>query len=212
LNALTSNPIDRLSIFQLCARLEGHPDNAAPAVFGGCTGVQRGVRPTVQRFDVSALLSFVLLIPEVELKTSAARRILPSRITHAAAVENCANACAITAAFASGNYRNLPGAFVDHLHQPYRKRLIPCLPPAIAAAEKAGALGAFLSGSGSTICAITLHSPKKVAAAMLRAAGSTSAHTVITRADNQGARILPLRAPQSATRNPQLRWAAALKI
>src|SRR5438876_6752981 len=82
LNALTGNALDRLSIFQLCARLEGHPDNAAPAVFGGFTVVQSGVRPTVQRFDVSALLSFVLLIPDVELKTSAARRILPSRITH----------------------------------------------------------------------------------------------------------------------------------
>lgn len=201
LNALTGNALDRLSIFQLCARLEGHPDNAAPAVFGGFTVVQSGVRPAIQRFDVSALLSFVLLIPDVELKTSAARRILPSRITHTAAVENCANACAITAAFASGDYHNLRGAFVDHLHQPYRKRLIPFLPPAIAAAEKAGALGAFLSGSGSTIAAVTLRSPKKVAAAMLRAAGSTSAHTLITRADNQGARILPLRTPQSATRN-----------
>src|SRR6266480_4313516 len=132
LNALTGNRLDRLSIFQLCAQLEGHPDNAAPAVFGGFTVVQRGVRPTIQRFDVSALLSFVLLIPEVELRTLAARRILPSRITHAAAVENCANACAITAAFASSDYHNLRGAFVDHLHQPYRKRLIPFLPPAIA--------------------------------------------------------------------------------
>ena len=186
LNALTGNLVEPLSIFQLCARLEGHPDNAAPAVFGGFT-VVRG--QTVQRFDVSGLLSFVLLIPDVELKTSAARRILPSRITHTAAVENCANACAITAAFASGNYRNLRGAFADHLHQPYRKNLIPFLPRVIATAEKAGALGAFLSGSGSTICAITLQDRNKVAAAMKRSAGSTSFRTIITTADNNGAQI-----------------------
>jgi len=186
LNALTGNLVEPLSIFQLCARLEGHPDNAAPAVFGGFT-VVRG--QTVQRFDVSGLLSFVLLIPDFEIKTSRARRILPPRIVRAAAVENCANACAITAAFASGNYRNLRGAFADHLHQPYRKNLIPFLPRVIATAEKAGALGAFLSGSGSTICAITLQDRNKVAAAMKRSAGSTSFRTIVTTADNNGAQI-----------------------
>jgi len=198
LNALTGNRVDRLSIFQLCAQLEGHPDNAAPAIFGGFT-VVRG--QTVQRFDVSALLSFVLLIPDFKITTSGARRILPSQIMRVAAVKNCANACTITAAFASGNYRNLRGAFTDHLHQPYRLKLIPFLPRVIAAAEKAGAVGAFLSGSGSTIAAVTLRSPKKVATAMLRAAGSASAHTLITRADNRGARVLPFRNPQSAIRN-----------
>jgi homoserine kinase len=198
LNALTGNRVDRLSIFQLCAQLEGHPDNAAPAILGGFT-VVRG--QTVQRFDVSALLSFVLLIPDFKITTSGARRILPSQIMRVAAVKNCANACAITAAFASGNYRKLRGAFTDHLHQPYRLKLIPFLRRVIAAADKAGALGAFLSGSGSTIAAVTLRSPKKVAAAMLRAAGSASAHTLITRADNRGARVLPFRNPQSAIRN-----------
>jgi homoserine kinase len=198
LNALTGNRVDRLSIFHLCAQLEGHPDNAAPAIVGGFT-VVRG--QTVQRFNVSALLSFVLLIPDFEITTSRARRILPSQIMRVAAVKNCANACAITAAFASGNYRNLRGAFTDHLHQPYRLKLIPFLRRVIAAAEKAGALGGFLSGSGSTIAAVTLRSPKKVAAAMLRVAGSASAHTLITRADNRGARVLPFRNPQSAIRN-----------
>ena len=198
LNALTGNRVDRLSIFHLCAQLEGHPDNAAPAIIGGFT-VVRG--QTVQRFNVSALLSFVLLIPDFEITTSRARRILPSQIMRVAAVKNCANACAITAAFASGNYRKLRGAFTDHLHQPYRLKLIPFLRRVIAAAEKAGALGGFLSGSGSTIAAVTLRSPKKVAAAMLRVAGSASAHTLITRADNRGARVLPFRNPQSAIRN-----------
>jgi homoserine kinase len=187
LNALTGNRIDRSSIFQLCAQLEGHPDNAAPAIFGGFT-VVRG--QTVQRFDVSARLSFVLLIPDFKITTSGARRILPSQIKRVAAVENCVNACAITAAFASGNYRDLRGAFADHLHQPYRKKLIPFLPRVIAAAEKAGALGAFLSGSGSTICAVTLRSPKKIGTAMERSANSTPARIIITRAENRGARLI----------------------
>ena len=62
------------------------------------------------------------------------------------------------------------GAFVDFIHQPFRAKLMPFLPGVIAAAEKAGALGAFLSGSGSTICAITLQHPDRIAAAMKRAA------------------------------------------
>ena len=197
LNELSGRPLDRLSIFKLCAELEGHPDNAAPASFGGFT-VARG--ENVQCFAVSPRLSFVLLIPDFEIRTSAARTILPARITRAAAVQNCSNACAITAAFASRRYENLRGNFVDQLHQPFRKKLMPFLPDVIAAAEKAGALGAFLSGSGSSICAITLQYRHKVAAAMLRVvnpsfgrtrplAGSTSARTLITTADNRGVRL-----------------------
>lgn len=185
LNELTRRPLDRLSIFQLCAELEDHPDNAAPSSFGGFT-VARG--ENVQRFQVSPRLKFVLLIPDFEIQTSAARKILPARISRMNAVASTGNACVITAAFASGDYENLRGTFIDHLHQPFRGRLIPFLPRVIAVAEKAGALGAFLSGSGSTICAVTLQSPKRVAAAMQRSA-RTSSQIVITTADNHGVQI-----------------------
>ena len=201
LNQLSDNSLDRLKIFQLCAELEGHPDNAAPATFGGFTVVQssatvsvaRGKRdacPTVQRFAVSPRLYFVLLVPDREIQTSRARNVLPSKISHAAAVENCANACALTAAFVSQDYKKLRGVFADHLHQPFRTKLVPFLPEVVAAAEKAGALGAFLSGSGSTIAAVTLRSANKVGQAMLRATGAIPARIVITPADNHGAKIL----------------------
>jgi homoserine kinase len=183
LNRLAGNPLARLSIFQLGARLEGHPDNAAPASFGGFTVV---CGENVQRFEVNPRLYFILLIPDFEIETSRARKVLPSKIERAGAVESCANACAITAAFASRDYEKLRGAFADRLHQPFRQKLIPFLPRVIVAAEKAGALGAFLSGSGSTIAAVALQSPKKVASAMLRAARSTSVRTIITTADNRG--------------------------
>jgi homoserine kinase len=201
LNRLSRDPLDRITLFRLCAELEGHPDNAAPATLGGFTVVgsawctdsrkpsgQRGTS-TVQRFDVASRLCFVLLVPELEIQTQSARRILPSKISHIAAAKNCANACALTAAFASQNYEKLRGTFTDHLHQPFRSKLIPFLSPVIAAAEKAGALGGFLSGSGSTIAAVTLHKPEKVAMAMARAA-ATPTRTIITRADNRGAQIL----------------------
>jgi len=185
LNQLSGRPLDRLSIFELCAELEGHPDNAAPASFGGFT-VARG--ENVQRFEVASRLKFVLLIPDFEIRTTAARKILPAKISRTAAVRSAGNACAITAAFALRNYENLRGAFVDHFHQPFRTNLIPFLPRVIAAAEKAGALGAFLSGSGSTICAVTLRNPKELATAMRRAAKTRSQITTAT-ADNHGAAL-----------------------
>jgi homoserine kinase len=208
LNRLSGDPLDRLTMFQLCAELEGHPDNVAPATFGGFTVVAHSARnadrtlragmelqrevPSIQRFEVSPKLCFVLMVPDLEIQTSMARKLLPAKISHAAAVENCANACAITAAFASKKYKELRGAFVDFIHQPFRAKLMPFLPDVIASADKAGALGAFLSGSGSTVCAVTLQDPGRVAAAMRGAARTSASRTIVTRADNRGARIIPL--------------------
>jgi homoserine kinase len=208
LNRLSGDPLDRLSLFRLCAELEGHPDNAAPASFGGFTVVQSSVSTslahgkrhacaTMQRFDVASRLHFVLLIPELEIETARARSVLPAKISRGAAVENCANACAVTAAFASRDYEKMRGSFSDNLHQPFRAKLLRFLPRVIKAAERAGALGAFLSGSGSAIAAITLEVPEKIAAAMAGAAAAP-AHTIITHADNRGAQVLPVRKPQTA--------------
>jgi homoserine kinase len=203
LNHLVGKPLDRLTVFRLCAELEGHPDNAAPATFGGFTVVQssasvslarakREASLAVQRFDVAPRLYFVVLVPDLEIETARARRILPSKISRVAAVENCANACALTAAFASQDYEKMRGAFSDNLHQPFRAKLVRFLPRVIEAAERAGALGAFLSGSGSAIAAVTLEAPDKIATAMARAA-AVPAHTIITHVDNRGAQVLPIR-------------------
>src|SRR5262249_10112351 len=207
LNRLSGDPLDRFTLFRLCAELEGHPDNAAPASFGCFSVVQssaaglllHGRRPAwaiVQRFDVAPRLFFVLLIPDLEIETARARSILPSKISRVAAVENCANACALTAAFASRDYERMRGTFSDNLHQPFRAKLIHFLPSVIAPAERAATLGAFLSGSGSAIAAITLEAPEKVATAMARAAAAP-ARTIITQADNSGAQILPMPHPPS---------------
>lgn len=183
LNALTGAGLSRQQIFELCADLEGHPDNAAPAVFGGFT-VVRG--RDVQRFDISSRLRFVILVPELEIETPAARGILPSRIRFGDAVRNSGNAATIAAAFASGDYEKARGAFEDYLHQPARTRLIRFLPRVIAAAEKQGAIGAFLSGSGSAIAAVTLAHAEKIGRAMLKASGAKG-RIMVVGADNRGA-------------------------
>jgi homoserine kinase len=183
LNWLAEQPLSNQPLFDLCAELEGHPDNAAPAAFGGFT-IAGG--PDVVRFEVAPELRFVLLIPGFEIATPDARRALPETIARLGAAQSCANACRIVGAFARHDYRALRGAFGDSLHQPYReKALIPFLSAVIREGEYAGALGGFLSGSGSTICCVTLENAEAVAAAMLRAA-PTGSRTVVTRADNRG--------------------------
>jgi homoserine kinase len=189
LNELAGQPLDGRALFAICAELEGHPDNAAPAAFGGFT-VAGGAE--VARFPVAPELQFVLLIPDFEVSTPAARKVLPAELDRLKAAESCANACRITAAFAAQKYALLRGAFVDHLHQPYREReLIPFLGSVIAAGEQAGALGGFLSGSGSTICCVTEQNTGEIGRAMLGASGNEGARVVVTGADNEGVLILP---------------------
>jgi homoserine kinase len=187
LNALSGGPLSREQIFALCAQLEGHPDNAAPAEFGGFA-VARAHRH--QSFKVSSTLRFVLLIPRFKVETAAARAALPNELRRLDAVESAGNACAITAAFASRRYENLRGIWSDHLHQPFRAKFVPFLERVIAAGERAGALGGFLSGSGSTVACVTLRGADKVAAAMKGASGLRVVETRVLTADNDGARFV----------------------
>ena len=189
LNVLADSPLDRRAIFKLCAQLEGHPDNAAPAAFGGFTVCDPAGAPPI-RVYVEPSLHFVLLSPAFEVRTDEARAILPAKVSRLAAVVSAGRACRIAAAFATRRYSLLRGMFADDaFHQPHRAGLVPMLSRVIAAGEEAGALGGFLSGSGSTICCVTLKRPAGVAEAMLRCAGSGRTHSVM--ADNQGFVIRP---------------------
>ena len=189
LNTLAGSPLDRQAIFQLCARLEGHPDNAAPAAFGGFTVCDpAGAVPL--RVPVEPELHFVLLVPDFEVRTAEARSILPAQVSRLAAVASAGRACRIVAAFATRRYALLRGMFADEaFHQSHRAGLVPMLKSVVGAGEAAGALGGFLSGSGSTICCVTLKLPARVADAMLRVAGRGRTFHVL--ADNRGFVIRP---------------------
>ena len=191
LNVLAELPLSRTELFEIGANLEGHPDNAAPAQFGGFTvagGEDRNASPL--RFEVGPELCFVLLVPNFEVRTADSRRILPEDVNRKAAVASAARACRITAAFAGRQYEALRDAFEDSaFHQPHRLPLVPFLPKVLAAGRAEGALGGFLSGSGSTVACLTLEEPEAVAAAMLEASGLQGARTIITHADNRGAKV-----------------------
>ena len=189
LNALAAGHLTKKELCELCTKLEGHPDNAAAALYGGFTIVSKA-RNKIARFDIDPDLKFVLFIPNFEVKTSEARRVLPESFSRQAVVENLANTSFVAAAFASRRYGQLQDSFEDRVHQPFRTQFVPFLPKVLSAARNAGALGGFLSGSGSTIACLTLSDSSKVAASVADAAPEAKAKVLIVSADNLGARIL----------------------
>jgi homoserine kinase len=189
LNHYANQPLASEQICNLCTELEGHPDNAAAAIFGGFT-IVNGASNRVDRFDIDPEIKFVLFVPDFEVKTSDARKVIPATYPREAVVQNLANLSRIAAAFASKRYDLLQNAFADRLHQPYREPLVPFLRKVLDAAAKSGALGGFLSGSGSTIACLTLTDGEKVAAAMQKSAAEANAKVLIVSADNAGAKIL----------------------
>lgn len=188
LNQLTKEPLTREDLFQLVTRLEGHPDNAAPALWGGFTASTLvGTEARAIRFPVSAKAHFVTLIPNFEVSTPAARKLVPLQFSKADTVHCLTRVALITAAFASGNLEALRGCFDDRIHQPYREQLIPPLSRVIRAGEKSGAIGGWLSGSGSTIICLTLQNPEAVAVAMHRVLPDSAIH--ILAADRHGLKV-----------------------
>ena len=185
LNEIDGRPLDAGTLYRLCADLEGHPDNAAPAAFGGFTAA----RPdgVYFRCDISPELRFVFLIPDHEIETDSSRGVLPAEIKRTDAVRSVANAALITAAFASRDYHLLRGSVRDWLHEPYREKANPHLRPAVEAGIGAGALGGYLSGSGSAVCCIASENPERIAEAMRSV--MPAARTMILGADNTGVRV-----------------------
>ena len=167
LNKLAETKHSRDDVVQLVTNLEGHPDNASPAVLGGFTvsGMVNG-KARCLRFDVEPILKAVTLIPKFHVRTEEARELLPNQFTKADTAHALNRSALIVAAFAAKNYEALRGVFDDRFHQPHRLKLVPQLGRVITAGVSAGALGGFLSGSGSSIICLTLRNSQDVAAAM----------------------------------------------
>ncbi|MHB1653972.1 MAG: homoserine kinase [Desulfitobacteriaceae bacterium] len=173
-NALADSPFSRLELLQIAANLEGHPDNVTPAFLGGVTlavPTEEGILPRV--IARRPHLRAVALVPDLLLKTQKARGILSTEISRSDAVFNIAHASLLIEAFIREEYELLREGMRDKLHQDQRSLLIPGMISALNSAERAGAYGAALSGSGPTLLALTAAiSEKEVAQAMLEAVRS----------------------------------------
>ncbi len=142
-------------VLQVCAKLEGHPDNVAPAVLGGFTAsVMRGDIPISVSMPVPKDWRVLVAVPRTELKTEHARAALPMSYSRADMVFNLSRAALWVAGVATANTEVLREACRDAMHQPYRAALVPGMQDAIEQALEAGAIAAFLSGAGPSVSAI----------------------------------------------------------
>ena len=194
-NALAGEPLSTREQLRLATEIEGHPDNAAAAMLGGfvvSAGGPDGVEAI--RFDVPRDLRAVLFIPDLRLPTDEMRAALPSSVPLADAVANLGAVAVGVAGLATGRYELLARLTVDRLHEPYRAAFFPQLPRLVDAARGAGALGACLSGAGSTTLAFvdSMAGITRVEAAFVAAAADTDlpGRVMVVEPRNSGARVV----------------------
>jgi homoserine kinase len=130
------------------SELEGHPDNAAAALYGGFVIVAGA---EVARFDPPDGLEAVIVVPRTAVRTSVARRALPENVPLADAVANVAHAATLTLGLLRGDLGLIGRGLQDRLHQPYRAHLYPASSDLVERARSFGAIGASISGAGPTV-------------------------------------------------------------
>ena len=192
-NELLGRPLDPEQVLALAAELEGHPDNVAPALLGGLqVALWDGSRVVHVGVPVPPELTAVLLVPDLDMPTGESRRLLPQELDRRDCIFNVGRAALLVAAMAAGRLDALATAVEDRLHQPARARLFPAMFDVFAAARSAGAHAAYLSGGGSSICALCSGGEEAVAEAMLAAArrAGVTGRTIITRPRPQGAAVV----------------------
>jgi homoserine kinase len=152
--ALAGAQASREQVYDLACRLEGHPDNVAPCIFGGVTIAWYGPdeRPRVARLQPSPQLRPITFVPQVRTSTKASRGTLPEQVRHRDAAATAARAALLIHGLTS-DPAVLLDATEDWLHQPYR---LPSLPEqqALVGALRAAGVPAVLSGSGPTVLAL----------------------------------------------------------
>jgi homoserine kinase len=153
-NEAFGRPLEPLGLLRLATELEGHPDNAAPALFGGVTashaeGDAVWCLPLTDRVPAT----LVAAVPDFQLSTSEARAVLPPTVSRCDAIANVAAVTALTTVMLRQDVSWWAAGLGDRLHQPWRLPLVRGADDVLAAARTAGAWGAVLSGAGPTLLA-----------------------------------------------------------
>ena len=193
-------PLDLVFRAAMAGELAGcgaaHPDNVAPALFGGFVLARSVEPPDIVRLPVPAGLACAVLHPHMEVQTGAARALLGDTLPLQTAVRQWANLGALVSALHSGDLALLSRALVDHVAEPKRASLVPGFAAVKAAAATAGALGCSLSGSGPSIFALarSLHEARvageAMAAAFAAEVPTLSADLWVSAVGTTGARIV----------------------
>ncbi|NIM93043.1 MAG: homoserine kinase [Anaerolineales bacterium] len=164
-NALADGDLSVNDILNLALEFEGHPDNAAAALFGGLVIVSHDNGVLLRTVPVPQL-HVVCVIPEIDVQTSRMRQILPAQVSYQDAVFNIGRTALTIEALRMGDYELMGRAMKDRLHQPYRQSMIPGYQDAETAALETGAASVVLSGAGPALIAFAPANHQAIAAAM----------------------------------------------
>ena len=173
-NEMSGGELTQEQLLALAAEIEGHPDNAAAALLGGCQIVVRDRnRLVTTEVPLPNKLGLVAFIPDFDMPTAEARTLLAPTVPRTDAVYNVGRTALLVAALAQSDLDLLRVATQDRLHQPQRQAVFPAMKNLINAALGAGAHGAMLSGSGSTVLAFTSEKEMTVGYEMSEAAAKS---------------------------------------
>lgn len=154
-NALHGSPLSLQQVLEVTNPIEGHPDNLAPAIFGGLTAsMMVGEQPITVPCTLHPDWKFLALVPDFPLSTSAARGVLPANYSRADAVYNVGRGALVIKALELGDEKLLAMAMDDKIHQPYRRKLIADYDAIESIVQQHGAAFA-LSGAGPTLLCVT---------------------------------------------------------
>lgn len=166
-NKLLKKPLSKEELVELANRIEGHPDNVAPALLGNLICAVNSTESLLYTsVHIPEDVVFAVAVPEVAVSTEYARSVLPKTISHHDATVNVSHAALFVTALQQDKPEFLKVALEDYLHVPYRKELIPHCEAVFAEALDKGAYGATISGSGSTLIA---YCPAEAAGAVAEA-------------------------------------------
>ena len=149
--------LSKEKIFQIASKIEGHPDNIAPAIFGGLTVSTKLDDGTYfcKKYKVSKKLSFQILIPDFKVPTEEARKILPDKYNKEDVIKMISHSTLMVEALRTGDFKLLKEVSHDYVHEPYRKNLIKDYDYIKKEVEKDGEAVLLISGSGPTLLVIS---------------------------------------------------------
>ncbi|XPP26545.1 MAG: homoserine kinase [Leucobacter sp.] len=180
--------LDEVQLLRLATELEGHPDNVAPALFGGLTIAWTSeAGPRYKRLMVHRGISPLVLVPEFTMSTELARSLQPKQVPHEDAVFNVSRSALLVAALTQSP-ELLFEATEDRLHQDYRGEAMPATRDLIRALRDAGH-AAVVSGAGPSILLLAADPAERLAAAEIATARSEVWQPLFLAVDNRGATV-----------------------
>ena len=157
-NAMLEYPLSKEECLDIATEIEGHPDNVAPAIYGNLCASFMDDHVYTAKFQASKDLNLLVMIPNFEVSTNNARKVLPKTIDYKDAIFNLSRVACLCKAIEDNNQEMIHHALKDKLHEPYRKELIHEYEEIKAICKDEVAF--FISGSGPTLICIVKNDEK----------------------------------------------------